>query len=752
MSAVWIVARRELRGFFDQATAYVLVVAFLGLALFLTFNSLFAVGSADLRSFFSLMPWLFAVFLPAVTMRSLAEERSRGTLEWLVSQPLTEGSMLLGKFLGCWLFALATVAGTLPMTVGVLVVAGSSPGPIVAQYIGTALLAAQFTAVGMFGSALTRNQITAFILSTTLCFALVLAGLRFTLMALFPDIGTIVASLAVIPHFQNVSRGVVDLRDVLYFVSVAALFLGLAHFLVLRERLSRSRGAFRRLRTGIIVAATAVVFLNLLGSRIHGRLDLTPDRLYTLSPGTLVILEGLEDIVTIKLFASTALPVEIQTTLRDVRDLLADYRRRSNGRVRVEEVHPDEDDQTREEATSAGIQEIQFNVLREDEFEMRSGWLGLSIQYADERKTVPLVSRTDDLEYRLTSAISAMTTERERTVIFLTGFGARSGFELPELEEMLRDRYAVRASDVSGDTVPALSTDSIDLVVLVGPTEPLGADAVAAIDTYLDKGGAGLFLLEASTIDPQTPFALPVSTGLEDILRKRGVWPSQEMAYDLRSNQTVSMGGRSIFSVFVPYPLWPVALPARAGNRPTMTADLEALSLAWATPLDYTDSTRVQPLWTTSEYGGRQPARSSIDPQTPIEPDPSELGVQVLAAEVGPAPESSDEGAGGRLVVVGDADFIDSRYVQGNPQNVVFVANAVDWLAQDESLIEIRSKDRTPRPLVFESEIGPTLLRWGNQAGMPLLFVAFGLLRAVARRRRAETLAREVEALRGGGP
>ena len=104
MTRVWSVARKELRAFFDHATAYVLVVAFLGLALFLTFRSLYTLGTADLRSFFAMLIWLLPVFVPAVTMRALAEERSRGTLDWLIAQPLSEGQLVLGKFLGCWVF------------------------------------------------------------------------------------------------------------------------------------------------------------------------------------------------------------------------------------------------------------------------------------------------------------------------------------------------------------------------------------------------------------------------------------------------------------------------------------------------------------------------------------------------------------------------------------------------------------------------------------------------------------------------
>src|SRR5690606_41645352 len=113
MNRTWILARREFRGYFDHPTAYVLVVACLALALFFAFRALYAGGVATLRGMFSLLPWLLAVFIPAITMRSLAEERRSGTLEWLVAQPITELDAVLGQFLGNWPFALTALAGTL---------------------------------------------------------------------------------------------------------------------------------------------------------------------------------------------------------------------------------------------------------------------------------------------------------------------------------------------------------------------------------------------------------------------------------------------------------------------------------------------------------------------------------------------------------------------------------------------------------------------------------------------------------------
>ena len=740
MKQTWTIARREFRSYFDHPTAYILVVAFLALALFLTFRSLFALNVASLRSFFSLLPWLFSVFVPAITMRSFAEERRSGTYEWLAAQPVREADLVLGKFIGNFLFALVALAGTIPTALGVLILSEADAGVVLAQYVGAAFLAAQMTGIGLFASAATRNQITAFILGGAICFGLLLIGLDVVLIGLPPTLAGAAARLSLLSHFENIARGVIDLRDALYFISTAALFMGLAYFLLLRERLSLLGGAYKRLRAGVATAAVGVLVLNLLGAYVRGRLDLTEDRLFTLSEGTRKVLAGLDDVVTIKLFASSELPPEIALTLRDVRDLLADYRAASDGRVQVLEFDPGKDDDAAEEARSLGIREIQFNVLRNDEFQIRNGWLGLAVLYADERETVPIITRTDDLEYRLTSMIASLTTEEKPRIAFLTGYGAREPFRYPTLNTVLSERYDVRTIHLGGDSVPELSPDSFRVVVVAGPDRPMGEAAVSAIESYLDAGGAGLFLLERGIVAPGMPFSSRVETGLDSLLARRGITLANGLAYDLRSNERVSLGQRGIFNLIAPYPLWPIVV--RTDEDHTITRGLEALTLAWPTALELAENTAARPLWTTTEFAGVTDATGSIMPEAlDLDTDPEALGTRVVAAVVESPVAEEDAGedgtqqAAGRLVVVADADFVSDDFVRTNPQNLAFAANAVDWLAQDEALIAIRSKDRTPPPLVLESEAQQAALKWGNLIGVPLLFVLGGALRVAQRRR-----------------
>lgn len=737
-----LVARRELRSYFDQPTAYVLAVAFLGLGLYLSFRSLFAMGRASLRPFFDLLPWLYVVFVPAVAMKSLAEERRSRTMEWLLAQPLSETEIVAGKFLGNWAFVLVTLAGTLPMALGVWLASEADPGIMLAQYAGAALLAAQMTAVGLWASSMTRNQITAFICGAFACFLLVLIGTPVVQIGLPRMLGAWASQLSVISHFENVARGVVDLRDLLYFASTCGLFLLLAVAALSRERLSREGGAFRRLRAGAGVIALGVLVLNLLGSHVRGRFDLTRNNLFTLSDGSRQILGELDDVVSLKLFVSDDLPPEVQLILRDVRDLTADLENASDGMLATEEINPDDDEQAEEEARSLGIVPIEFNVLRDDEFQVKRGYFGLAVTYADEQETIPVLDRADDLEFRLVSSVASMTMQRKPVVAFMTDAEAKSPFHYRAFRQSIADRYHVTSLRVEEDSAGALRPDSIDVLIAAAPAQPV-ADAVAdAVDAYLDAGGAALLLMERHVLNAQTAMPTPVETGLEDLLEARGVDAEGDLAFDLRSAENVNVGRQGPFSVIRPYPFWPVSF--RGGPHAT-TRDLENVTFGWAAPFTWEEGDpAVAPLWSTTELGGTRPAGSIIDPSLEIPVQQDDLGVQVLAVAVDDAESEAGDPAApearprGRVVAVGDADFLEDRFVQANPQNAIFAANAVDWLAQDEALIGIRSKDRTPPALVFESEVRQSVFKWASLAGVPLLFVVVGFARVAGRERRAE--------------
>ena len=656
----------------------------------------------------------------------------------IIREIIGELEILMGKLIGNWFFVMLSLAGTLPMALGVFLLSDADPGIMLAQYIGASLLAMQGVAIGLWASTATKNQVTAFILATSVSFALVFIGTPVVLYGLTPFLGTALSRLSVMGHFENVARGVIDLRDIVYFLSTAGLFVAMAVGLLVKQRLSEQRESYKRLRAGIAISLGLVVVTNLLGGNIGGRVDLTRESLYTLSPGSKETLDNLSDLVTLKLFISDELPSELQPTLRDVRDLISDMNRAGGDNLVVENLNPGDDLDVAAEARSLGIIENEFNVLRDDEFEVRRGWFGLALLYADQQEVIPFISGTADLEFRIASAISVMTTDKRPSVAFLTGLGALGESELPSLGRALMERYEVTSLDLSQEGDLGLDPENMDLVILAGPKEPVSEKKVNEIENFISQGGGALILVDKHQISLETPTTSLVTTGLEEFLQRQGIGVDEGLVMDYGSNSNISMGPQGLFNVVRPYPLWPIGLK---GSLHATTRDLNGLSAGWATAITIADSVEnIERLWITTEAGGIQPPNSLIMPDALLQPDPDGFQTVTLAVAIGggETEPTTNDVREGRIIVVGDVDFLEESFIQVSPDNLIFAENAIDWLAQDEALIAIRSKTRTPPPIVFTSDFQKASLRWGNLIGVPLIIVIYGVMKVTGRRRRAE--------------
>ena len=729
MSPIRTIARRELKALFDQPIAYILLVVFTGVNALLFFREVELYNAASLRPMLDFLPWLLLFLVPAVTMRALAEDLRSGTLEVVLSQPVTELELLLGKYSGQVLFLLIALAITLTVPLGLALGTAPELGIVVAQYVGAALLVAGLAAVGVWASSVSQNQITAFIVGVFVMFLLIFVGLDQLLVGLPPRLGAIAGALGVLSHFSQLARGVIDLRDALYFVTLAALFLVLAYFSLLSRKLTARGEALRRLRLGTVLLAVAVVVVNLFGRNIGGRIDLTPGRAFTLAPATRKLLRTLPDLVTIKLFVSSALPKEIESTRRDVDDLLRDYRAAGHGKVKLVIQDPSADSAAMREARSTGIPPVQFNVLGQGELQVKEGYLGLAVRYADGVKTIPFIQQTSDLEYRLTSDIRALTHPEHSTVAFgeindAAATRGRRSFEA--LREQLGATHTVGAFALTDSVI----APDVKVIAVAGTPDSLTAAQLARLRAFLDRGGSLLVMASGMALSDRGPFALSRRVGWNELLKPYGVAIASDMVYDLASNTQVGIPAQ-FGQVLVPYPFW---LRALGTGRSPVNADLGSVMLPWASQIDTVKaSASVTPLLVTSRAGGVQQTTAFIEPGSQLSRD--SLRPRVVAALATLPATTSGAAPRGRVVVVGSADFASDHYARNSPTNIVLVQNAIDWLAQDEGLIAIRSKDRAPPPLVFSSSVARGAAKYGNLAGVPLLLMAAGIARLLGRRR-----------------
>ena len=231
MSMIKALFLRELKSYFATPVAYVFIVIFLMLMGAFTFylGGFYERGQADLQAFFNFHPWLYLFLVPALAMRLWAEERKSGTIELLMTLPISPQQAVLGKFLAAWAFAGIALVLTIPIWVTVNYLGDPDNGAIFAAYIGSILMAGGFLAIGSCLSALTRNQVIAFIITVVVCFGFLLSGLPLVLDMFSGWAPQIIvdgiASLSFLTHFSAISKGVIDLRDLIYFALVISAFL-----------------------------------------------------------------------------------------------------------------------------------------------------------------------------------------------------------------------------------------------------------------------------------------------------------------------------------------------------------------------------------------------------------------------------------------------------------------------------------------------------------------------------------------------
>ena len=224
------ILKRELGGYFTTPVAYVFIVIFLVLAGALTFwlGDFYDRRQADLQAFFTWHPFLYLFLIPAISMRLWAEERRQGTIELLMTLPVTLPQAILGKFLAAWIFAGVALALTFPMWLTVNYLGEPDNGAILAGYVGSFLMAGSFLAIGSCISAVTKNQVIAFVISVVVCFGFILLGLppvMESLSVLPSTVAETLGTFSFLSHFNAIARGVVEARDLIFFASVIAVFL-----------------------------------------------------------------------------------------------------------------------------------------------------------------------------------------------------------------------------------------------------------------------------------------------------------------------------------------------------------------------------------------------------------------------------------------------------------------------------------------------------------------------------------------------
>lgn len=227
LKTIYILFKKELISYFNSPIAYIFIGVFLIVGNWLFFNYFFLIGQASMRNYFAILPWIFLFLSPAITMRLWAEEKKSGTIEFLLTLPITDWQAVLSKFFGAlvFMFIALLLSITLPITVAIL--GNVDLGPIIGSYLGALFLGGSYLALGLFISSLTKNQIIAFILSLAACFGAFIIGADFVLAQAPQFAAPLMKFLGLGSHFYNIAKGVIDSKDIIYYSLFIFFFLWL---------------------------------------------------------------------------------------------------------------------------------------------------------------------------------------------------------------------------------------------------------------------------------------------------------------------------------------------------------------------------------------------------------------------------------------------------------------------------------------------------------------------------------------------
>ncbi len=433
--------RRDFTAYFTSPIGYIFMIVFLLISVGLYMTTFFAYPMADMRNFFSNLPILLCIFIPAVTMRVWAEERKENTWEMLLTFPMRARELVLGKFFTTLVFYALTLLST--VTVPLMLISLGKPdlGATCGGYLGALLLGAFFLSIGIFFSGFCKDQIVAFVVTLLVCFGLFLAGTDFVAMQIdefFPGLGAWLSqTVGFIEHYSSFTRGVIEAGDVLYFLAWTMVFLALNMLYI--EGRSRPKARFSFAVTLTLCVAIGLAFNWLITGQSVGRLDLTENKIYTVSQATKNILQSLKAPVQIKYYITPKdeMPASLATLEQDVQDKLEELKVASGGKLEYsvlnlraanviakpevmgeekKEEKKDDSKALEERMLDKGVAPFSVQAMDEDQITQKLVYSSILVGYRDKpEEIIPQIvpQNLNELEYQLVNTIYKLTREKQ---------------------------------------------------------------------------------------------------------------------------------------------------------------------------------------------------------------------------------------------------------------------------------------------------------------------------------------------------
>jgi ABC-2 type transport system permease protein len=503
-----------------------------------------------------------------------------------------------------------------------------------------------------------------------------------------------------------------------------------------KSRLWISSGA----GTALVVAI--LVMINAISNFAHFRMDLSRNRIYSISQASRRIIRGLSNPVLINVYYSKELPPQIASTKNYLRDILKEYISAAKGNLRIRLIELGDDPAAMQDAINNGIKPVFFDFISKEKFEHQRGVLGLTVQYLDKKEIVPFIQGMETLEYDLTSRIVAVSSKSKPVLGFVNGYQAQMRERLyPSILNKLQTRYEVRNVDLSAPVKDGAILPGIDILFFIGPQSRVPDEDIAVLKKYIQSGRSLCLALDRKHMQVGSYVAAVLDTGLDDLLKSLGLARPETLVFDEQSMAVQIPQQQGSFKTMnmVQYP--PVVIVKDLDEAHAITHGLDSLVLPFVSPIEISKagaSIFTVLARSSMESWAAAPGRSAfqrLDPFNLEPPDPKDLkGPFVLAvASQGPP----------RLVVIGTSRFAGTGDFRPPESNEDFFLNIADWLSQDVDLISIRSKTSVFHLLREASPLTTGLIHYTDLFLPPFAMISAGLMRLQLRRRRRRRVLKE---------
>ena len=635
--------KKELSAFFSSLMGYLTIIVFLlltGLMLwvFRTSFNILDYKYSGLDGLFLLGPFLYLFLIPAITMRMFAEEKRNGTLELLLTKPLSEFTIVGAKFLAGFTLVVVSLLPTVVYYWAVYrlgdPIGNIDTGSVIGSYIGLLFLGGAFVAIGFFASSLTNNQIVAFVVSALLC-AFCYLGFDALYQLMSGRFALLLRWLGLKMHYESISRGVLDTRDLIYFISVILLFMMLTR-MVLQSRRWR-RNSRRQSLLGLSGIALVLIFVNIISSYTFTRFDLTSEKRYTLSDSTKKMLRDLDEQVLFRVYLEgDDLPTEYRRFRNDIKNMLDQFRAYSSY-VEYEFVNPNafKTDEEKQQfyqivvrkgltpipisSTEEGVQKQQLVYpSMEVTYKGRETALQLQASGVTNRSTDEVVNTSiENLEYNFVTAIHRLTRPVKSNIAFLLGHGELEGLDLYDIQMSLVEDYAVenvvldkninaltgRVLDTRDSSITV--TNKFDVVVVPKPIRAFSDQDLYILDQFVMYGGKILWLVDVldadmdSLADKAQTFATRLPLGLDEMFFNYGVRVNPDLIMDYRCRGIPMMGPDNRMKL-VPWYYFPTLVP---DSKHPIVRNLDVLKTDFISSIDLINNDiKKTVLLTTSDH------------------------------------------------------------------------------------------------------------------------------------------------------